>query len=385
MEPEADYSIIALGVHRSSGGPSKTIASFKEALKARLFCFCDAKRILQDPLAIEAAEVVPCSRIPGLQHFMVPARDADKSAEQAFKESLLVSCHSFYRYHVQWVNRMASTHETPYWFVPHGVLDPWVIERRSFGKRIFWKWGGERFLANASTVIFATTAEKEKAESQFSIANAEVIPWPVDAVDLSGRMQKRIEIRQSLGISPERKVLLYFGRLHTMKRPLETIDAVASSENEMLHLIMVGNEEDVRIKDCVKRAIDKGIAARVHVIGPVYGKKKFDYLFASDAYISLSWRENFNHTAAESLSVGLPVILSPGNDLQSDIESECCSWSMVDNTLRSAVDQVNSFVTASESSLSEMGDRGRRWVKENLSMDAFTSRLRAVAQLHQKS
>ena len=66
------------------------------------------------------------------------------------------------------------------------------------------------------------------------------------------------------------------------------------------------------------------------MIGPVYGDSKYHYLFASDAYVSLSQRENFNHTAAESLSAGLPVILSPGNDLAGEIRDEGCSWSLND-------------------------------------------------------
>ena len=59
-----NVSIIAPGVHRSFGGPTKTIGSFKEALNAEFYSFCDTSRLNDDPLGVGAARVVPLSRVP---------------------------------------------------------------------------------------------------------------------------------------------------------------------------------------------------------------------------------------------------------------------------------------------------------------------------------
>lgn len=379
MSNGSQFGIVSLGVHKSSGGPSKTIGAFRDALDARLFTFCDIKRLQADPLAIDGAEPVAVSQIPGLKQFMVPSLGKDRDAELYFKESQLISCHSFYRYHTEWVNRMFKKYRTPYWFVPHGILDPWVMEKQRKGKLLFWKAFGDRFLKNAATVIFSTTAERDKAASQFELPGAEVVPWPVELVDECDASCRRQKVRSKLGIPEEARVLLYFGRVHSMKRPLETIAAMAQVDDAKLHLIMVGNPQDVSLQQCVAKASELKVSDRVHVVGAVYGDEKYDYLHAADAYISLSHRENFNHTAAESLSAGLPVILSPGNDLFSEIETLGCAWGLPDNEIATASTAIADFVNKSEQDLVSMGLASRSWVGENLSFEAFQTRLQQIA------
>jgi glycosyltransferase involved in cell wall biosynthesis len=374
-----------LGVFKGSGGPTKTITAFKDAMKAELFSFCDANELRENPLAIPGAQPVVPVALPILKQLQYSTRRTTADAENSLAESGIVSCHSFYRYHAIWVNQMSRKHGVPYWFVPHGILDPWVMEYGAMAKRLYWAAGGRRFLDEASTVIFSTTSERDKAASQFELPAAEVIPWPVELVDCSERMNRRNQLRRELAIPKEAKVLLYFGRLHSMKKPLETIRAVASGGNENLHLMIVGNEQDVSLKDCYATADALGVAKRVHLVGPVYGEKKYDYLLAADAYISLSHRENFNHTAAESLSAGLPLILSPGNDLQGDIASERCSWGLSDNEPHSASEAIDEFNHLSIDELQEMGARGRAWVGENLQFSTFKERICKVSTKYENS
>lgn len=372
-------TIISLGVFKHSGGPTKTIAAFQNALSANLYSFCDPLELRRNPLAINAEPIIPVS-IPGFKQIHYSTSRATKKAENSFAESRIVSCHSFYRYHAVWVEKMSRKHAVPYWFVPHGILDPWVMQSGRFAKKIYWAYGGARFLEQASTVIFSTSLERDKAMSQFELPGAEVIPWPVDLVDCSNEQARRGRIRAELGISDDARVLLYFGRLHSMKQPLETIRSVAKAGDESLHLLMVGNEQDVSLKDCYAVADECGIAARVHLIGPVYGEAKFDYMMAADAYISLSHRENFNHTAAESLSAGLPVILSQGNDLQGDINEAKCSWGVSNDELKSAIHAIEAFSQTSFQELEQMGTRGRAWVSKYLQFSTFRERINAVAK-----
>lgn len=371
-------TIISLPVQRGSGGPTKTIASFKSALQAEMYSFCDRDLISRDPLAVLGANPVYARRIPVVRKFLWASRQATAKAECSYRHSGLISCHSFYRYHTLWMNQMFQKHGTPYWFVPHGILDPWVMEYGRATKNLFWKFGGQRFLENASTVICSTQAEKDKARSLFDLPNVDVVPWPVELVDCSNSQLARVSVRGELGISSDDKVLVYFGRLHHMKRPLETIRAVAMSNQSDVHLIVVGNEQSVSLEDCYRVAKECGIAERVHLIGPVYGSRKFDYLFASDGYVSLSCRENFNHTAAESLSAGIPAILSKGNDLYSEIAEVDCAWHLSDDRLETAAAAIAEFGSLDHETLAQMGARGRSWVESNLQFETFQERLQQL-------
>lgn len=372
-------TIISLGVFKDSGGPTKTIGAFQRALSAEIHCFCSQEELDVGRLAVEGSVAVKASRWPILKQLRYAGKYADHGAETAVAQSSIVSCHSFYRYHSIWVNRMSKKYGFPYWFVPHGILDPWVLEYGKFAKRLFLQLGGRRFLDEASTVIFSTKAERDKAKQGFDLKATDVVPWPVDLVNIGMREQSRKNIRRELGIEDDAHVLLYFGRLHHMKRPLETIQAVAAAKEDMLHLIIVGNEQTVSLKDCHEQAASCGIGNRVHLVGPVYGESKYDYLHASDAYISLSHRENFNHTAAESLAAGLPVILSPGNDLQSEIDSENCSWRVGGDRVQDAAAAISAFVNCPAGKRDAMGCRGRGWVERELGFARFQEHLLGLA------
>lgn len=384
QEPDLAATLITLAVLKSSGGPTKTIASFQKALGASQYCFCTRDELKNNALAIPNAKAVYATRFPVLKQLRYIRGGEDREAREAVRKSRIVSCHSFYRYHIEWMNRMHEQYRTPYWFVPHGILDPWVIHRARLGKTLFWKYIGRKFVDNASAVICSTTAEKEKALSQMELPNCEVLPWPVDEIDCSNRAVVREEIRRDLSIPLDAKVLLYFGRLHSMKRPLDTIKAIALGSKQV-HLMIVGNEQDVSLSDCYQAAKDCGIEKRVHLVGPVYGEKKYDYVLAADAYISMSHRENFNHTAAESLSAGLPLILSPGNDLGGEIREENCSWRLADDEVKTASSAIEAFEAIPSADLQDMGVRGQNWVSDNLSFSTFSSRLQAMAKTYGKS
>ena len=372
-------TIISLGLFKETGGPTKTIGAFKQALDANLYCFCGKAELSAGSLAVDGACAVEGVSTPILKQLVYSTTRYTQQAEIAVSKSSIISCHSFYRYHALWTNAIARKYNIPYWFVPHGILDPWVMQNSTIQKRLFWATGGRRFLDEAATVIFSTSTEFEKASAQFDLPASEVIPWPVEFVDCSDRGRRRSGVREKLGIDEEAKILLYFGRLHTMKKPLETIRAFAAGGDENLHLMMLGNEQDVSLKDCYEIARESGVHDRVHLVGPVYGNEKYDYLLAADAYISLSHRENFNHSAAECLSAGLPLILSRGNDLQGDLVEEECTWGLCDDSPETASKAVEEFNNLSIEKLQQMGARGREWVLRNLQYNKFAERIIAVA------
>ena len=115
------------------------------------------------------------------------------------------------------------------------------------------------------------------------------------------------------------------------------------------------------------------------MVGPIYGDEKNDYLLASDAYISLSSKENFGYTTAEALSAGLPVILSPGNDLADELNALECGWMLRDNLPESAASAISEFSSMSMDRLEEMGQRGRCWALANLDFDKFAEKVNLTA------
>lgn len=369
--------IISLGLFQKSGGPLKTISKFRDALEADLYCFSDPSRVAKDPLAIEHAELINATSIPPLKQFCYAPRCERIELERAVKGASILSCHSFYRYHTIWTYKAAKSLGVPYWHVPHGILDPYVLEGNRLFKKVFLSLYGRKYLDNAACTIFSTKREKEKAESVFGTMKSEILPWPVDIPVESTSLNEQAEFRRRHNIPDEAKVILYFGRLHSMKRPLETIRAVASLKAQNVFLLMVGPEEDVSVKDCRTEA---GIHSfdNIRITGPLFGRDKLVAIEASDLYVSLSHRENFNHCAAECMASGLPVLLSQGNDLGVEVHESRAGLYLNDDSQEVWKGGLEVALHKSQQELIEIGRNGQKLVKNKFSFDSFKHNLRQI-------
>jgi glycosyltransferase involved in cell wall biosynthesis len=373
-------TVLTLGLYRGSGGPSKSIKAFADALDARVISWVDSTQYAREELIWAQSTIVHGSRLPVLRQLLVPARRDDLvAAERIVAESEIVSCHSFWRWHVPWLHRVAKRHRVPYWFVPHGILDPYAFESERLYKRAFLSSCARGFLEDAAAVVCSATREYEKLRDIVPHAPPAIIQWPLTDDDFrEPSPTARHECRRALGIPEEAFCLLAFGRLDPMKQPLETIDAVAEGGGQTTHLIVMGNEFGVSRAACLQRAADRGLADRVHVVGPQYGEERLPYLDACDAYISLSHRENFNFTAMECLASGIPVILSAGNDIVGDIAEVGCGWMMPVGGR--AADAIEAARTAPRESLPVMGAAGRDWARRHLTVSWFRDQIHALAR-----
>jgi len=374
-----NVTIVTLGCYPSTGGPSKSIAAFQRALGAKVVAWVDPRDAAAEKLVFPADAVVPSVASPFLRTLLYPQRDSLDAAEALVASSDLVSSHLFWRWHCRWVQSVASRHRLPFWLVPHGGLDPYVFQSDTALKHVFARTVTRRFLRDAAAVVCSTRREHEKLKHWLPRALPAILPWPLDESDIRPRNDAaRLAARSRLGIPPDARCLLFLGRLHPMKRPLETITALARSQARNVHLVIVGNEHGVTIADCIARAKKDNVADRVHAVGPVYGGAKHDYFDACDAYISLSHRENFNFSATESMGSGLPVILSPGNDLAADLQKVDCGWMLHD--ISAAHEAIAAVAAAPESLLQARGDRGREWAQAHLRFDRFKAALTAYAE-----
>jgi len=373
--------VLTLGLYPSSGGPAKSIRAFADALDAEVISWVDPIERAREAVVWDHTLEVTGHRAPILKQLQIPAAGAAE-AEALIARAQLVSVHSFWRWHIPWVHRVCRRHGVPYWYVPHGSLDPYVMEGRStLMKRAFLATRGSAFLRDAATVVFSTKREAEKARCVVGHDRAEVIHWPLGAEDLRPRdVTRRRAMRAQMDIPEDASVFLYFGRLTPMKRPLETISAFARSAAPNAHLIVTGNDFGVTVAECRATALQAGVADRVHVTGPMYGADKAGVLDAADVYLSLSYRENFNFTAAEALATGLGMVLSPGNDLGPDIAGLPGVTLLSDNAIDTAAAVIGEHAKDGPDSLAQGMQARAAWAAKHLSHDTFAAHLRAAAE-----
>lgn len=376
--PDSNVVLVALGMVPSTGGTVQSVRNFSKALGAGVISFTDSVQLAAEGSALAQAVHVPIGQSLAGRHYSVPAKGDWASVNAVLTKAELLSCHVLFRYHTQWVARQAKARGIPYWVVPHGCLDPYVFSYRGFAKRLWMFLWGRRFLAGATHVIFSTERERIKAAPQYAGANTRVINWPVEAIDLHGAGTARRRGREQIKAKEGERVLLYLGRLHPMKQPRQVLQAWADASVANGHLVIAGPQEGVTHAELEQLAEAVGVR-NVHLVGPVYGEQRLELLHASDGYISLSRRENFGYSAAEALSAGKPVILSPGNDLAFDLQPLACGWLLQDETTATAARAINAWAHAEPKVLQAMGERGRQYVLKELSFENFYTKLRNLS------
>lgn len=300
--------------------------------------------------------------------------------DAAIAQSSLVVCHSLYRTHLPLIRRSCLRHGVPYWVVAHGMLDPWVVSRHVGWKRAWLMLAGKRCLADADRMIFNTEAERAKASPWCRPGNALVIPWPVDLPDVSDRARCSANVRSQLAIPETDRILLWLSRYDSLKRPLHTIAAFVAARQPGWHLVMAGYDGDLT-REAVEQAARQKGAASIQVLGPVEGEAKRQLLMASDAFVSLSWRENFGYSLADAAAHGLCGAYAPDHDLVADMPEQCRRWVAEDHSLREAARVLQAMLAIAPTIREESAHVGQIWAKDRLARSRFQEVVRQGAAL----
>jgi glycosyltransferase involved in cell wall biosynthesis len=349
-----------------NGGSAESVRQFAAALGGPTVSFTSAA-LLDRCVCAPGVIHVPVAG-PGAL-YSVPDRAALRAAEEQIRGASFLFCHKLFRFHCDWVRGLGI----PYCIVPHGALDPWVFTYRGLRKRLWMASLGRGFFERSAGVLFATAREREKAAFRVDGRRSWVVNWPVPYCHVDDPQAARRRVRAELGIALSDRVLLFLGRLHSMKRPKETVAAFARAAAPGAHLILAGPDDEYSARDLTG-------APNVHMIGPVYGTAKWELYHAADAFVNLSARENFGYTVAEALAAGLPVVLSPGNDLRGELDPLRCGFLLETDSLSEAGAALQTVLSVPPDMLRAMGARGRAWALAHTSVDRFRGQLMNIVE-----
>lgn len=123
---------------------------------------------------------------------------------------------------------------------------------------------------------------------------ASLPPW-------KNETSEKNQLRSELGLDINLKYFIFIGRFSQEKNPDVLVDVFSNLRIKGIKLIMLG--DGVLWEGLKERAND-------NVIMKGFTTRVYDYLKASDYYISTSDVEGLSNTILESMSVGLPMVLS---------------------------------------------------------------------------
>ncbi len=236
---------------------------------------------------------------------------------------------------------------------PRGTFAPWAWKRSYWRKRLMW-WAGQGEAVKASHCFHATSSDELRyiRERGFRQPVA-VIPNGID-IDPPGVERER----------PERRRLLFLGRIHPVKGVDLLLEAWRELQDETpeWELRIVGPDSEGYQSQYEQLTARLG-TERVRFDGPVYGADKANAFRQADLYVLPTHTENFGITVAEALAQGVPAIVTRGAPWEGLETNECGWW--IEIGKGPLVECLRQALRLSRERLAVKGERGREWMKRD--------------------
>lgn len=211
-----------------------------------------------------------------------------------------------------WITMLLSKHKNiPLITTPHGTLVPGMLKFSKFKKILSWLIF-DRFIIKFANVVHCLSLEEAKLTSLkigMRLANKiKVIPNGADnrcfeiAESKSRHSVKELKCKLNL---PQKKTLLYLSRVSTIKGIEDLLSVWAEKNLDEWQLVIVGDWDDnlVNLKSSI-------VNDSVHIVGGVYGKKRFEFFELADAFILPSYGEGLPTSLLEACAAKLLVLCS---------------------------------------------------------------------------
>lgn len=259
----------------------------------------------------------------------------------------------------------------PYIVSPRGSLMKEPLQmKKPLIKKIYLELIEKKNLSGASAIHF--TAEKEKEE--YSDAGLDfksffIIPNALDTEDLD--KFPKTDFRKKFGIPKGKKVILSLGRV-TWKKGFDTLipafAEILKKEPDCI-LVIAGESDQGYGKEVEKMAEEFGVEKDILFTEMILGRDKAGAFRESDVFVLPTYSENFGMSVVEAMHCGLPVAVSDGLGISSDIV-ESGAGIVARKETREFADAVLSLLKNKRLS-SKMGENGRKFVKAKFSPDAL--------------
>ncbi len=253
---------------------------------------------------------------------------------------------------------------------PRGALSPIALRRSWFKKRLMWNVHQKRAIRDSA--LYHATSSGELADIRQAGLRAPVAVIP-NGVDIP---EKRF-LARDLEANNNRRRLLYFGRIHPIKGIANLIRAWASVQDMHpdweLHIV---GPDAVNHLPRLKELAASLETQRLSFSGPVYGEPKSSLYQSAELYVLPSSTENFGITVAESLSHGVPVVVTKHGPWAA-VDDNRCGWS-VDFGSAPLTEALRDALACGPAELRGMGARGRAWMQQAFSWDEVAGMMRAA-------
>lgn len=266
------------------------------------------------------------------------------------------------------VQHIAQKHGYKVVLTPHGMLEPWIIKRHYWTRKVPALLLYQKAAVRKADCI-QSTAESER-DNLLKLGynkNIKVVKLGIDA--------DGIEMKKSW---KKTRQILFLSRVHVKKGINFLIEAAVALRSELQgYKILVAGEGDADYVAEMKRMIaDNGLQDIVLLVGGVYGDEKWRLFQTSDFFVLPTHSENFGLAIAESLASGTPVITTVGTPWHDLNDTNSGAW--IEIGTQPLTETLRKFLALSDGELEAMGRNGRRLIEEKYSAHVMAKEMMEV-------
>ncbi|MFV8374685.1 glycosyltransferase [Flavobacterium sp. LB1P71] len=225
----------------------------------------------------------------------------------------------------------AVTLHIPIILSPHGMLEPYILNRNKWKKKIALLLYQHKLVKQADFIHSTAELELKNIKSLGFENPSVVIP---NGIDLS-----KIRVKENLNYSSPFQIL-FISRIHPKKGIEFLMEAIKKLNSDDIIVKIAGPGDKDYINNLINKARSLNISDKIEFLGPIYGEEKWKLYQSSDLFILPSYSENFGIVIPEALASGLLTIATTGTPWEELKTSDCGWW--IDLSVENLVNAIES-------------------------------------------
>lgn len=253
-----------------------------------------------------------------------------KAVREKVEEVDLVHIHGLWHGAAFPTARIAAKAGVPFVISPHGMFEPDAFQRSGWKKQLFWKLLFKPVFRKAAAVHCTAQSEIANTKRFDPGAHTIYVPNGVELPELSEKTPK--------------SYLLFMGRLHPKKAVDRLLQAIKLLEDtypeERLQIAGTGDTSYVAKLKQLCSELD--LEDRVSFVGFAGGEQKAALFRGAKFALIPSFSEGLPLSALESLSYGLPLVITKASNVP-EVTSHQCGIELEDNeptTIAAGIDTL---------------------------------------------
>ena len=251
------------------------------------------------------------------------------------------------------IARRLQRRSVPYILTPHGALRHEALKKSALRKRLWIALREKSMLRGARAIQALSGRELVELESLVDIGKVQIIPngqhimAPTPGVEAP-----------PVETANKQPIFAYCGRMTSHTKGLDVlIEGFARyvASRGVGSLWMIGDGPDRAALEA--RAEELSIHRRVQFFGPLFAIDKALRLCAADAFIHPSRHEGMPTAVLEAGSLGLPLLVTPGTNLDNEVRAASAGYVIPEVTTEAIAEVL--FNTEREHANGQLAHRAR--------------------------